>query len=441
MLDKQDVVRWLTIAITAVMLTSACLVSVIFLYGGTSWQRAAQTEASTLSATELSELVGTSHYQQHAGTSDMNLTLALTKVFRIPLSNPLQMLNSQLPGVAGSDSGLTSAQSSLVTSLAHWQASTHRVALGWLPNESTAQSIQTLRDNPGINVVSPEWLELWSPTGIVKNYTDPQVVAYAHQRNIQVWAMFSNQFSAQLTHAMLSSPAARAKAVNTVRAAVLGSHLDGVNIDFENIRSSDQNAYTAFVQQLHRALSPLHASLSVDITPDIVPLQDNAAYFHAGLAAAADYVVVMAYDEHWGGDTIPGPVADLPWVTRAVTDLLNTGVPANQVILGIPSYTRFWHVYSDGSVTSKAVADLAVAGILAQHQATGQWQPQLGLFYARYPKANGYEEVWYAGPKTWTAKLNLVTANSLGGVAVWSLSLSNAHTWSMVANALRQSLS
>ncbi len=438
---KQDVTRWIAMGLAAFGIMAACLSSLFLLYGGGNWQRAAQSQASSLSATVVSELVGTSHYQSDQTKGGISLPVALARVFRLPISDPLAMLTSELPAPAGPNLPAVSAQGSLMTSLAKWQAKSHHVELGWLPNESTQSSIQTINDNPGINVVSPEWLQLWSPTGIVKNYSNPAVIKYAHQHHIAVWAMFDNQYSATLTHALLTNQAARARAVQAVAAAVRTDHLDGVNIDFENLYSSDQAAFTQFVQALHRALAKEHAVLSVDITPDIVPLQDNAAYFHAGLAAAANYVVLMAYDEHWSGDSVPGPVADVPWVTRAVNDLLDTGVPADQLILGIPSYTQFWHVYPDGSVSSQALADSAVPGILASHHSTGRWDAQLGVYYARYPLSTGYEEVWYPGPRTWADKLNLVSSNGLAGVAVWSLSLSNAHTWSTVVNALRQSIS
>ncbi|MFO2548560.1 glycoside hydrolase [Alicyclobacillus cycloheptanicus] len=423
-------------------LLAGCLASLFFLYGGPSWQAASETEASSLSAAELGELIGTPHYtQSDQAQAPTSIPAALAAVFRVPLTNPLGMLTAQFPATTQTASPNGASESSLLSSLSTWETHSNKIALGWLPLESPSASIQTMADNPGINVVSPEWMTLWSADGNVETHVEPEVVRYAHQHHIQVWAMFDNQFSASLTHAVLSSSAARAHAVQLVTNAVRDGQLDGVNVDFENLESSDQAAFTSFVAQLHQALAPLGAKLSVDITPDIVPLEDDAAYFHAGLASVCDDIVVMAYDEHWAGDTTPGPVADVPWVTRAVDDLLDTGVPADQLILGIPSYTRFWHVYPDGSVTSEAVADSAVSGILASHHASSTWNNELGLYYARYAKPEGYEEVWYAGPQTWSRKLNLVNQEGLGGVAVWSLSLSNANTWSTVVNALRQSLS
>ena len=57
-------------------------------------------------------------------------------------------------------------------------------------------------------------------------------------------------------------------------------------------------------------------------------------------ALFADYVVLMAYDEHYNGSD-EGPVASIDFVKKGVEDTLKE-VPADQLILGIPFYTRIW---------------------------------------------------------------------------------------------------
>ena len=54
----------------------------------------------------------------------------------------------------------------------------------------------------------------------------------------------------------------------------------------------------------------------------------------------ADYIVVMAYDEHYNGSE-EGSVASIGFVEQGIKDTLKE-VPAEQVILGVPFYTRVW---------------------------------------------------------------------------------------------------
>ncbi|MCF8563648.1 glycoside hydrolase [Alicyclobacillus tolerans] len=440
-LNRSVFTRWLTTLFGLVMLTAACFGSLVFLYGGGSWQTAARLEATNLSSLELSELVGTSNYLSSDNPSAYSLPVAIADTLRLPFTNPLGMVMHQFPKTISQTNSQTQSQSSFISSLSAWQSSTKKVALGWVTYNTPLATEQMIQDNPGITVVSPQWLSVQNASGALQNHIEPTVVQYAHNRHIKVWAMLDNQFNAKLTHDVLSSAKSRQNLVNQVLAAAKQGHLDGINVDFENLRTADEANFTTFVQQLHAAMKPLHLVLSVDVTPDIVFLKDNAAFFHAALAAASDYVIVMAYDEHWGGDQTPGPVADVPWVTQSVEDLLDTGVPADKLILGIPFYTRFWWVHSDGSVTSQAYATSAVSGILQAHHAVSTWNNYLGVAFAKYPKPEGYMEVWYETPATLARKLALINNNDLAGAAVWSLGWSDKNTWSALVQALRQTLS
>lgn len=438
---QKSIRRWVVTSFGFLLLSLFCLGSLAFLYGGGSWQTAARLEATNLSAIEVSELVGTQSYTKSQSQAPHTLLTAVAQTMKLPFSNPLNMLTSQLPLAQTVPALPPESQSSLIGSLSTWQSATKKIALGWVPAAPASSSIQMIQDNPGLNVISPGWLTVANNSGGLTNTSEPAVVTYAHAHGIKVWALLTNQFNASLTNHVLTNPGARATLIQNIVQAAKVNHLDGINVDFENVRTSDATSFTSFIQTLHQTLKPLHIVLSVDISPDIVFLQDNAAFFHAGLAAVCDYVVLMAYDEHWGGDPTPGPVADVPWVTNSVYDLLDTGVPADKLILGIPFYTRFWYVHSDGSVTSQAVADSNVRSILQAHHAASQWNNQLGVAYARYPKPNGYEEVWYETQQTLARKLALVTNQQLAGIAVWSLELSDKQTWGTVIQALRQTLS
>lgn len=438
---QRSVRRWLTTSFGFLLLSLFCIGSLALLYGGGSWQTAARLEATNLSAIEVSELIGTESYSPSKTQTPHTLLAAFAQTVKLPFANPLNMLTSQLPLTQSAPALPPESQSSLIGSVSNWQTSTKKIALGWIPLVPPSSSIQMIQDNPGITVISPQWLQLANSTGALTNSTEPTVVSYAHSHGIKVWALLGNQFNASLTNQVLSNTTARTNLIQQVVQAAKQGHLDGINVDFENVRTSDAALFTSFMQALHQQLHPLHITLSVDISPDIVFLKDNAAFFHAGLAAVSDYVILMAYDEHWGGDQTPGPVADLPWVTNSVYDLLDTGVPADKLLLGLPFYTEFWYVHSDGSVTSQAVADSNVQSILQAHHASSQWNNQLGVAYAKYPQPNGYEEVWYETPQTLARKLALVTNQQLAGIAVWSLSLSDKQTWGTVIQALRQTLS
>ncbi|SFU98847.1 glycosyl hydrolase family 18 protein [Alicyclobacillus macrosporangiidus] len=437
---RTEAIRWLCTIAAVVLLAAACVCSTMLLYGGGSWATAAELEASHLAGVEVRELVGTTAYLRSDTPDAPTLWQAAARVLHLPLADPVQMLGAQLPQPAQSRSPSPN-QASLLAPIDAWESGTDHIVLGWIPYNTASRTIQMMKDNPDVNVISPGWLTLTSAKGDLRNRAQNTVVQYAHDHHTSVWAMFDNQFDAALTHAVLADDSVRRRVVQQVAAAVRQDGLDGVNVDFENVRTDDRDRFTQFIQELHAALTPMHAVLSVDVTPDIAFLRDDAAFFHAGLAASCDYVVLMAYDEHWGGDPDPGPVADVPWVTQAVDDLLGTGVPAGKILLGLPFYTEFWHRHRDGTVTSTPVATPNIQPALQRQHAKSTWDDALGVAYARYPADDGYVEVWYETDETMQRKLALVSDRGLAGVAIWSLALSDQQTGSGLAEALRQALS
>ncbi|MFB5191177.1 glycosyl hydrolase family 18 protein [Alicyclobacillus fastidiosus] len=441
---RHTITQFVAATVALMVLAAGCFGAVICMFGQTNLHRIATLEASKLADVELNQLVGTTNYAKDESATDNTVLHAVSSTLHLPFTDPLTMLTAQLPETQTEVTQNTSGQSSLIQSISSWAATTNKIAMGWLTSTSSSACIQMLKDNPGINVASPTWFTLNDASGNISGNVLPDVVTYAHQHNIKVWVLVSNDFSSSLTHAVLQNPKARANLIDELSYQAKVYHLDGINVDFENVAAADRDAFTAFMKQLHDTLSPAGVNLSVDVAPDIVPFNDSAAFFHAGLSDSVDEMVLMAYDEHWSSDQDPGPVADMPWVTQSVNDLLDTGVPTDKLVLGMPFYTELWHVHKNGHVTSKAVgiSNDSITGALAQYHAqAGQWNDQLDLMYTRQQQTDGYMEMWYPSQKTYSDDLNLVNQNGLAGVAVWSLDWSDKKTWSSVVNALRNTVS
>ena len=235
---------------------------------------------------------------------------------------------------------------------------------------------------PGVNVVSPTWFELSGSDGTIKNLGSLDYVNWAKEKGYQVWGLFSNAFDPDLTHETLQHYETRQKIIRQLLHYSQMYQLNGINLDIENVREEDGPLVTQFVREATPYFHEAGLIVSMDIT-FITTGNWSAFYERDKLAETVDYLVVMAYDEHWATSPEAGSVASLPWVEQNLQKLLEV-VPNEKLILGVPLYTRLWEEKETGELSSKALSMAEVKEWLAAHQVTPQYDEMSGQNYAEY---------------------------------------------------------
>ncbi|MFI6323446.1 glycosyl hydrolase family 18 protein [Nonomuraea sp. NPDC050556] len=140
--------------------------------------------------------------------------------------------------------------------------------------------------------------------------------------------------------ALVTSPAKRTAAVTKMVALVKAIGFTGVDVDFEDFwswTSADRSGYEAFLRELATALHTAGKKLQAD-APAMLEDADFFSY-SATVATGVDELVVMAYDEEY--DSTPGskclPIQPFEW-TRTLVAYAKSRVPADKLVIGIPSY-------------------------------------------------------------------------------------------------------
>ncbi len=110
----------------------------------------------------------------------------------------------------------------------------------------------------------------------------------------------------------------------------------GVNIDFELMRTDDAPAFMEFIKLLKLAIGSRILSVCVPARTRKM----NDAYDYEAIAAIADRVFVMAYDEHWSGSAA-GPVSSISWASQ-VSSWATKAIGLEKLIMGMPFYGRAW---------------------------------------------------------------------------------------------------
>lgn len=290
----------------------------------------------------------------------------------------------------------------------------------------------------GLDVISPTWFNVSDSGDSVESRASKKYVEWAHKNGYEVWALFSNQFSPQLTSQVLRSSVKKEKIINKIVEYVDLYDIDGINIDFENMYKADKDLFTQFVQELSRPLKSRGVIVSVDVTVKAANSNWSECYDRGALAKIVDYIAVMTYDQHWSTSRVSGSVAQLNWVENGIKGLLNE-VPKEKLLLGLPFYTREWKETPSPNgviVTSEALSMTEAANRIAANGAKKVWDDESGQYYAEYSKNGSKYRIWLEDERSINLKSQLANKYDLGGVASWRAGLETKGVWEVIRKNL-----
>ncbi len=288
----------------------------------------------------------------------------------------------------------------------------------------------------GVNVVSPTWFSMIDGEGNVRSQADLDYVKWAHKNKMEVWGLLSNSFEPDLTSKAMGSFVSRMNIINQMLQYADLYELDGINLDFENVYTKDGSNITQFVRELKPLAEAKGLIISVDVTPKSKSEMWSLFLDRQALAEAADYLVVMAYDEHWASSPKAGSVSSLPWVKAALQRIiLEDKVPPEKLILGIPLYTRVWtEEVKDGKtkVSSKAVSMNKVAEIIRTKNLKPTYLENPQQNYVEYTEDNLLKKIWIEDEVSLKSRVELTQSLKLGGIASWTRSFANEQAWQVL---------
>lgn len=280
--------------------------------------------------------------------------------------------------------------------------------------------------------------------GDIGGNTDDIIDKIAADNHVKIMPLVTNTlFDTKLAHQFLSDPTAQAKAIDTLVADCKAKHFNGLQFDFEMIALTDRDALTAFFKQAANALHQQGLRISFAVAPITSnhpstyfqkKLNQNweGAYDLKAIAAFADFISIMAYDQHASGTT-PGGTANFDWVNQVVINAL-TSVPANKISLGIPSYSTHWYLGKDKQgvhthLNMDALSHADAMALLKKQHASLQWDPNAKINYAIFTRDWLNEYVFLENEKSFVFKLSLVKKYHLRGISYFDLGSEDPRIW------------
>lgn len=282
----------------------------------------------------------------------------------------------------------------------------------------------------GLDVVSPTWFQLEKADGTLRDTSDAATVKWLKQNGYAVHPLIHNQFDAKLTTAFLKDEKAQRTFIDALvnKAAALG--VDGLNLDFESLSGSDRARFTAFVRNFAEAARAKGLIVSIDLPRGSVRWNHLTAFDHAALADIVDYIVIMAYDQHYSGSDEPGSVSGLPWTEEGIKEFLSYGIPRSKLILGIPFYARDWKLDAAGRPAgNRSLLMKDIPALLAGNHVTKTWDERFRQYKVTYQE-NGHTRVfWLEDEATVAERLKLAKKFDLAGIAAWRMGHEYPDIW------------
>lgn len=315
--------------------------------------------------------------------------------------------------------------------------------------DANGSVLQRIAESRGLTTIAPTWFHVQDVEGNIESIASADYVSYAHQANIEVWAAVRD-FDGGIgsfdeSYELLSRTSRRENLINQLIAEALQVGVDGINVDFEMISEECGEHYIQFIRELSVRCRQNGIILSVD---NYVPKGYNMQYNRKEQGIVADYVIIMGYDEHYGGSPVAGSVSSYKYVKEGIEETIKE-VPSEKVISGIPFYTRIWaetpkteaelneQQGTDAAeyamnVTSEAYGMPDAAYKVAEAGVSPVWDEETRQNFATWESGGTTYKVWLEDAQSIEQKLKLMKDNKLAGTAAWAMGQEDPEIWQLI---------
>lgn len=290
----------------------------------------------------------------------------------------------------------------------------------------------------GVGVVSPTWYELKNVNGDITSKYSQDYYNKAKEYGYEIWPIITNgidssSYSPDDTSSMLNSERNRENFIKNLVNIAKDDKIDGINIDFEAMKDEDRNLFTQFIRELAPLLRQNNIKLSVDMY--FVKYIDRTR-----VGEAADYVVLMGYDQRGAWSSEAGSIAEVSWVEKNINSLINDSkIDSSKIILGIPFYTRLWMVKAgDSNISTKIYTMKDCQNFIKNNDITTVWDEDAGQNYAEYTSGNITYKLWLEDADSVKRRTEIVNKYNLAGITGWRKGFETSDIFEVIENNLEK---
>lgn len=314
-----------------------------------------------------------------------------------------------------------------------------KINLTWDYTHGKMSEIGEINDIEGINILSPTWFSIMDVEGNIFDKGNPKYVKEYQALGYEIWPLIDNSFDPDLTHDLLSSSNTRENLIRHISSIYREYNANGINIDFENIYIKDKELLTQFIRELYPVFKEMNMIVSMDISPVSTSENWSLSYDRQELSKTVDYLMLMAYDQHWSTSPVAGSVAEYSWVEDSIVGVLEE-IPREKLILGIPFYTRLWKIERDANgeqISSQALSMESAQEFIEENNIELEWDENSGQYYGEIEIENIVYKIWLENKDSIKLKSTLVNKYNLAGIASWRKGFETEDIWQVLSSIVK----
>jgi len=295
-------------------------------------------------------------------------------------------------------------------------------------DESSLASLERNIDH--LDWVIAEWSHLQEGSNPLATDIHVPALNFIRQTRpqVRIIPMVQNLIDEKWNSALLARNVAdepsRQRLISALTTFVEGNKFGGVCIDFEEPPKASQANLLIFIHELHDVFAP--KGLTVLQT---VPF-DDPDWNYQNYAAASDYLILMAYDQHWAaGKDGPGPVAAQNWFEANLIHRMQDLRP-EKTIVAIGGYGYDWT--EGGSEADEVTVQEAVLAA-RDSDAKINFDPESKNPSYEYDEEDGsHHTVWFLDAVTAYNQMRAASGYKPAGFAIWRLGSEDPSIWSIL---------
>ncbi|HQF36682.1 MAG TPA: glycosyl hydrolase family 18 protein [Candidatus Dojkabacteria bacterium] len=313
---------------------------------------------------------------------------------------------------------------------------THQLTTSaWIVYWDLNRGIETVVNNKAIfTSASPVWYAVNSDGSLALKSTarNNKLRDEFKQNSIKIIPTIAD-FNSENLSIILNSPSKRSQHIQYIINEVNTYDYDGIDIDYEDIKSNDKEVFSLFVKELSENLHSYNKLLTIVLEPKTdAPEYTNFATRQAQdwveIAKYADEIRIMGYDYQHSYHTDSGPISSVQWLETILIYATETlQIPPEKIVLALPLYGYNWD--STGSSKTTAVTWEDIQKIKINNSSHTDVLDELSkenhLIY-------GTKHIWYQDSTSIIYRLELAQKYKIKGVIFWRLGGEDEKIWEMI---------